>query len=67
MTLCTLMVLLAGTEREAGCGGPALARPRNMSFPERQAREAWGAEPAGEEQGEEEEKEPAIVKALESV
>jgi len=63
MTLCTLVLLMAASERKAGCGGPPLARCEAMSFPEKQAREAWTStgEEEGEEEGNEEEKEPAIV------
>merc|ERR550525_1968485 len=41
MTLCTLVLLMAASERKAGCGGPPLARCKAMSYPEKQAREAW--------------------------
>jgi len=63
MTLCTLVLLMAASERKAGCGGPPLARCKAMSFPEKQAREAWAStgEKKEEEEGNEEEKEPAIV------
>merc|ERR1719331_57670 len=55
MTLCTLVLLMAASERKAGCGGPPLARCEAMSFPERQAREAWTS--TGEKEEEEGNKE----------
>ena len=93
MTLCTLVLLMAASERESACGGPPLARWRHcfflnrvrcvlpsvfhisvaqilrckaMSFPEKQAREAWALaeEEEEEEEGNEEEKEPAIVERV---
>merc|ERR1719278_1867812 len=62
MTLVTLVILLAASDRPALCRGPPLARCTTMSFPEQQAKEAWEAREAREareeEQGNQEEKEP---------
>jgi len=71
MTLVTLVILLAASDRPALCRGPPLARCATMSFPEQQAMEAWqgregkeGREDREEEQGNQEEKEPAILKQV---
>ena len=41
-------------------------RCQNMSFPEKQAREAWASrgDQNGEEEGDEDEKEPALVERV---